>query len=309
MSTSTKIVFPAPPPTTNSLTSTQRAQLLRTTKKLERLLGTAPHVLDLDLIGEDPFYVDLYKTSSRESSSSYDSSTSLKRSLSSASTRSSRSSVSSRRLKEDVFTTKLPVLKLSLPVPQLESIPASPLSGTFDDKRFMLRPSSVLPSISPRFSIPSNNSIRRQKLERLRRTLGDGVPLNMVFKEDLLEEEAEEKEEKQQKVLPAIPARRTISSTRDSIALPSSPHRVRRKPVPKLVASRPAPPPPSSESKTACSAAKPPRKPKAKPAPMPAVIRREKARLSLIMESPDENGGSVEVQAIWGVRGWSMQTI
>lgn len=49
MPTHAKIVFPAPPPTFNSLTSTQRAQLLRSTKKLERLLGTAPRLLDENL--------------------------------------------------------------------------------------------------------------------------------------------------------------------------------------------------------------------------------------------------------------------
>jgi hypothetical protein len=40
------ITFPQPPPTSNNLTSQQRQQLLRSTRKLTKLLGSAPHLTD-----------------------------------------------------------------------------------------------------------------------------------------------------------------------------------------------------------------------------------------------------------------------
>ena len=46
MTCPTKILYPLPPPTTNCLTSVQRAQLIRSTKKLGRILGTTPHLID-----------------------------------------------------------------------------------------------------------------------------------------------------------------------------------------------------------------------------------------------------------------------
>ncbi|KAF7369250.1 hypothetical protein MVEN_00252700 [Mycena venus] len=42
----TRIAYPSPPPTTNSLTSHQRSQLLRTTQKLGRILGTTPALIE-----------------------------------------------------------------------------------------------------------------------------------------------------------------------------------------------------------------------------------------------------------------------
>jgi hypothetical protein len=44
-----KVVFPPPPPTTNALSTQQRNQLLRKTKKLEQILGTAPHLIDASM--------------------------------------------------------------------------------------------------------------------------------------------------------------------------------------------------------------------------------------------------------------------
>lgn len=136
-------------------------------------------------------------------------------------------------------------------------------------------------------------------MDRLRRKLGDGVPLELVF--------AQSHEESLEEVRPGAvtnvastyaitttptptptstpPATiRCIATARDSIALPSThkAHRIKRKPVPKLVpqATRPAPPPPVS-SKT--------------PAPVAVGISnvkgsklKPKERLSLIIENPDE---------------------
>jgi len=50
MSLSTKVVFPAPPPTTNELTPQQRAQLIRQAKKIEQLLGSTPYLVDTSVV-------------------------------------------------------------------------------------------------------------------------------------------------------------------------------------------------------------------------------------------------------------------
>ncbi|KAF7324680.1 hypothetical protein MKEN_00509500 [Mycena kentingensis (nom. inval.)] len=42
----TKVAYPCPPPTNNTLSSHQRSQLLRTTTKLGRILGTTPALLE-----------------------------------------------------------------------------------------------------------------------------------------------------------------------------------------------------------------------------------------------------------------------
>jgi hypothetical protein len=42
------VTFPQPPPTSNTLTSHQRQQLLRSTRKLTKVLGSAPHLIDND---------------------------------------------------------------------------------------------------------------------------------------------------------------------------------------------------------------------------------------------------------------------
>ncbi len=54
----TTVVFPPPPPTTNALTPEQRSQLRKSTKKLGKILGATPHLLDTDIVsilGEYPF--------------------------------------------------------------------------------------------------------------------------------------------------------------------------------------------------------------------------------------------------------------
>lgn len=46
-------VYPPPPPTRNTLTSSRRTQLIRTTSKLGRVLGSTPTILDLNLGDDD----------------------------------------------------------------------------------------------------------------------------------------------------------------------------------------------------------------------------------------------------------------
>ncbi|KAK0475760.1 hypothetical protein IW261DRAFT_1492732 [Armillaria novae-zelandiae] len=217
MFATTKIVFPAPPPTTNCLSSVERSRLLRKTKKLERVLGSAPHFIDDPLIVDLPFAGDSESIPSRPSTSSrssVDSSRSLYRVTSIDRPRSR--STPARRLSASVWpSSKPPLMKLSKTLP---------LAADASSPSVMTPPDSPM---AP--AIPSHSSLRRQKMDRLRRKLGDGVPVDLVF--------PKQREEKTfVPVLlspPPVPPKPLHS--RDSMSYPS-PHRavrkVKRKPVP-----------------------------------------------------------------------------
>lgn len=78
-----------------------------------------------------------------------------------------------------------PLLKLSTPgssrKPNLETIPGSP---PFDQIGFSMDP--------PSFSIPSDAAVRREKMRRLRRRLGENVPADLVFPSSPEESDSEE---------------------------------------------------------------------------------------------------------------------
>ncbi|KAK0451421.1 uncharacterized protein EV420DRAFT_716603 [Desarmillaria tabescens] len=240
MLATTKIVFPPPPPTTNCLSSLERSRLLRKTKKLERVLGSAPHFIDDPLALDLPFNTDSESIPSRPSTSSrssMDSSRSLYRVTSIDRPRSR--SMPSRRLsvEEPWPSSKPPLMKLSKSPGALPCIPASPLAAHSFSPSAMTPPDSPT---APEFIIPTNNSLRRQKMDRLRRKLGDGVPVDLVFpkQRESVVVQAQVTVEKFTPVLfspPPVPAKPLQS--RDSISYPS-PHRavrkVKRKPVPPL---------------------------------------------------------------------------
>ena len=190
----------------------------------------------------------------------------------------------------DKVDSRLPQLRIAFSAPSsnLETIPASPPASSAPpsvcssvdeggDTRYTLRPSPT-PSprdsfISPSFTIPSANSIRRQKMDRLRRKLGDGVPLDLVFPRENEEVNGEAKKEKELPAAPPTPRNSPaarISYTRDSMSMVSpSPHRARRRKVPvTLKASRPAPPPPEPHQRK----------------------QKKQEKLCAIIESPDEHG-------------------
>ncbi|KAK0488031.1 hypothetical protein EDD18DRAFT_1110647 [Armillaria luteobubalina] len=238
MLATTKIVFPPPPPTTNCLSSLERSRLLRKTKKLERVLGSAPHfiddpsvILDLPFVGDSESIPSRPSTSSR---SSVDSSRSLYRVTSIDRPRSR--SMPSRRLsvEEPWPSSKPPLMKLSKSPGALPSIPASPLAADSFSPSVMTPPDSPM---APEFTIPSHNSLRRQKMDRLRRKLGDGVPVDLVFPKQRESVVVQAKVEK--KFIPVLlsppPVPPKPLQSRDSMSYPS-PHRavrkVKRKPVP-----------------------------------------------------------------------------
>ncbi|KAJ6551125.1 hypothetical protein B0H19DRAFT_1263817 [Mycena capillaripes] len=289
MSYPTKIAFPQPPPTTNSLTSQQRNQLLRRTQKLGRLLGTTPALIEesdempsmlplnlqrlavplhiqLSSVYDDGDALVRYPSSDTAVSSGSESG-SLKRnsSLSSEySTKSGRSSPNTKSVHVNESWPKAdrPFLRIAVKrSSKLEAIPQSPpatgspppaYSPEPQHTSFTIRPIPVsrshmsAPPPPPTFAIPSNNSMRRQKMDKLRRTLGDGVPLDLVFPEE------------ETHPVPVFHSRSSLSSDEDlprATARPPPPHRLRTARDSLLVphaqaarlgpqAARPAPPPP-----------------------------------------------------------------
>lgn len=190
------IRFPPPPPTHNTLSPEQRAHLLRTNNKIEQVLGSTPHVLDLSyppkpasLRIDIPARVSeehprrLFQNVHRRTKSlpRPDENSECRRSPrpSTSSSRSSSKSHASRisSNSEQAWRTpynptqRPPLLKL-FPAP-LDPIPGSPPHSEADDV-----PGS--PS-SPSFAIPSEAAQRLKKMRRLTRKLGDGVPVELVF--------------------------------------------------------------------------------------------------------------------------------
>ncbi|PPQ78337.1 hypothetical protein CVT26_007703 [Gymnopilus dilepis] len=330
-----KVVFPPPPPTTNELTAQQRTQLVRTSRKIEQLLGTAPRFIDTSLT--EPIHVTLSRgisqrrltktrRSSVDSTSSASSSESspppkfVQRSSSlsgnfsgmhkatSGSHRSSRST-SSIALESWVNDQTIPVLRLAVQS-ILETIPASPdpTQTTFTDTANKPLPNapeagSIFPAhkavssprssvILPPLTIPSPSSLRKQKMDRLRKKLGDDVPLELVFPKEHDVKHSENIPSHAPpanlvKECPPLPppsprpvakrATRRIASSRDSISGIATIHRARRQTHT------------SSAGKQGTLTAN--RKP-VPPALPNAEFKRVKQRLSFIIESPDEHGSS-----------------
>ncbi|EIW55657.1 uncharacterized protein TRAVEDRAFT_30419 [Trametes versicolor FP-101664 SS1] len=212
MSTTATIRFPPPPPTRNELTSEQRAKLIRTNNKLGQVLGSTPHVLDLTYRvplqrpreAEPPrpktptSMKNPFRTHTRSKSSPKVDMDALRAispdSISSSSSGSSRRSSSSVRSIADNEQSwrspyparRPPLLRLSTPTssrkPTLETIPGSPPS---DEIAFTI-------SDAPSFSIPSDAAVRREKMRRLRRRLGENVPTDLVFPSSPEESDSEE---------------------------------------------------------------------------------------------------------------------
>ncbi|KAI5834005.1 hypothetical protein K523DRAFT_294761 [Schizophyllum commune Tattone D] len=174
-----KVVFPAPPPTSNVLTTRQRAQLVRTTKKLGRILGVAPRVLDaenvpFDSVQHRPAPTGHVPTFSIGKPATY---------------RRSESPSSARTPQLD--NASVPVLRLALatgPHPsQLQ--PASPRAHAFTlvpsgrpaGKGTAAARANMAGKENAAGGKTSGNALRRRKLDRLRHTLGDGVPQELIF--------------------------------------------------------------------------------------------------------------------------------
>ncbi|OCH86001.1 hypothetical protein OBBRIDRAFT_269140 [Obba rivulosa] len=209
------IRFPPPPPTSNNLSSKQRTQLMRSSNKLGQVLGSTPHVLDLSLPPPAPLHVDLpisrssskprrrlFKSHHCSRSSPYESdddndSVESPVSVHSTSTSSSRSSFDS--VKTSTYPTseqmwrvphprhRPPLLKIFSPAPvaiepTLKTVPGSPAyaaSDWYEDDDSL---STLMePPRTPSFNITSEAFSRREKMRRLTRRLGEGIPAHLVF--------------------------------------------------------------------------------------------------------------------------------
>ncbi|KAJ3983458.1 hypothetical protein F5890DRAFT_1522819 [Lentinula detonsa] len=336
MTTTAKIVFPPPPPTTNTLTSKQRTQLMRSTKKLGRVLGVIPQLIDIypsytpiasvEFSDEDASYhpirrgsVDSISSGSSTHSRSRWSSRSSSRQLSRTSSPASRSlrssfSASSNTTDDTLLNSDAkPLLRLAITPPSLDTAmkvdcTSSPTPSSDDevDLRYTIRPTIFEPSrdsflAAPTFRVPSNNSLRIAKMDRIRKKLGEDVPIHLVFPDDE-ETDAESVDSVSThsaaapevtihwRPLPPLPVeedtslrssvassaslqstRTKLSNARDSLLIQSSrrAHKIKRKPVPKFDQEvlEPVGPFPDAES----------------------LRSREKERLSLILELPHEH--------------------
>ncbi|RPD65554.1 hypothetical protein L226DRAFT_543226 [Lentinus tigrinus ALCF2SS1-7] len=212
MATAAVIRFPPPPPTRNELSSEQRAKLRRTNNKLGQVLGSTPHVLDLSYIVPKT-QIELLPppktpTSSRNPFRMHSRSKSVPKvdmdavrasakspdSVASRASSASRKSSASVRVKTDELAWRSPypaqrppLLQLSVPnpprsrKPRLETIPGSP---PFDQTTGSYEP--------PSFSIPSDAAMRREKMRRVRKMLGEGVPTDLVFPSSPEQSDSEE---------------------------------------------------------------------------------------------------------------------
>ncbi|KAJ3559543.1 hypothetical protein NM688_g280 [Phlebia brevispora] len=215
------ILFPPPPPTHNTLTLTERSHLLRSNAKIGRLLGSTPHVLDgpqctysltpasflLERVahheafaGNGPTYVSLSSNKKRrrrsaDSGTFYEhpegASSSLSRSTveqgqSRSSCESSSSSASS-----SMHASYADSKAFRVPFPTAQRPPmlrlgkhngssCSLLASSLEEDASDSDPSAHSPT-SPTFTIPSEASLRRQKMARLRKRLGEDVPAHLVF--------------------------------------------------------------------------------------------------------------------------------
>ncbi|KAJ7850606.1 hypothetical protein B0H14DRAFT_3664114 [Mycena olivaceomarginata] len=292
MSYPTKIAYPSPPPTTNSLTSHQRSQLLRSTQKLGRILGTTPALieesepmpsmlpLNLQRLAV-PLHIQLSSVYSDDDAlGGYPSSDTL---VSSGSERGSPTSLKRNSSLSSPFDTPKPAYaneswaKVTAPssglpptggLPSSRTIPQSPTGHPppysqeppHNHTSFTIRPIPAsqrhAPAPPPAFVLPTQTSMRRQKMDKLRRTLGDGVPLDMVFPDEethpvpMLHSNSSSSSDSEEDFLSHARPHR-IRAARDSLLVPH-PQSLRQQRVPgapqaklSIIAERPEPSPPS----------------------------------------------------------------
>ncbi|TFK50307.1 hypothetical protein OE88DRAFT_235563 [Heliocybe sulcata] len=198
--------YPRPPPTSNNLTHHQRMHLLKSTTKLARVLGAPPKVVDVDIDidsyevylhrDDDPIHVSLPAKHHRSHSVSSSSTHSSLPSPSSSSTKLAKAKrptthkpayASGHRHPDDVLAAKLSSLSLeptsfSPPIPSRPEIhlPTRPYSSSHRPSTGSSMPAK--PQHGERdFLIETEQTQRRKKMDRVRRKLGEGVPVGMVF--------------------------------------------------------------------------------------------------------------------------------
>ncbi|KDQ23438.1 hypothetical protein PLEOSDRAFT_1090862 [Pleurotus ostreatus PC15] len=285
----------------------------------------------------------LTSSSSSSSSSGSSSSRSTSRSTSPASVFGSPSSTRSETSLRSARScgprsrTRPPLMRIGfnsapcLAIPSLETIPSSPTSpeasfGLSRASSFKIdetkscytlhhsrTPSPRDSLIEPDFVIPSQNTLRRQKMDRLRRKLGDEVPLSLVFPrqrslddsddEDILRPSLSRAPSVRLRVAapppPPVPSsspsKCVRSSSRDSLTLPSvhRANRSKRIPVPAYDASLPT-------TYTSIRISPPTCVPPPRASSLRASPPKDRSLCSIV-ECPDEHGsGCAEEFSLFG---------
>ncbi|KIP06020.1 hypothetical protein PHLGIDRAFT_19556 [Phlebiopsis gigantea 11061_1 CR5-6] len=188
-----------PPLTCNTLDSHQRARLIRSTRKLGAVLGTTPRLAEADEYPYEAGYAYAHDTnrwrthSSRRHGSiftlfpetvAFSEKASLYSTSSSNSSLISLTSMESRTTIDVVPAPKSTIKsrRSNAPRPLVLRINAVPVAPT--DTRVPLSPITATP-MSPTFSdippVPSADEIRRKRMAKLTRTLGENIPSEAVF--------------------------------------------------------------------------------------------------------------------------------
>ena len=194
---------PTLPPTRNHLDSEQRSRLIRSTRKLGAVLGTTPQLAEpesfLFLEPDDTATLKRIKSSRRNASvfarpapKDFYASSSSNSSSASLTLPPSRSSIDvlptpksfSSRPRRSADTPRPLVLRLNtVPVaPSDKRIPQSTLSRTNSTHNVLLSPITTrdFPTpVTPVFPTPAE--VRRKKMAKLTRTLGENIPAELVF--------------------------------------------------------------------------------------------------------------------------------
>ncbi|KZP26822.1 hypothetical protein FIBSPDRAFT_1040566 [Athelia psychrophila] len=278
-----RVAYPPPPPTHNDLSSDERNNLIRSTKKLGKVLGSTPNVLDvrpteghtgrpsltivtssnftspIQIIGTGlehnrPSHPRRSASVSSTSTTMSDESNDTRFSLSSGrSDTESLTSAESWRPRKVVRKPPPSYQQTRSPSPAsikplLETIPASPPFDTVPEdeavgghKRSISfasfgPPRPLSEDESAEFEIPSDASIRLSKMERVRRKLGDGVPVELVFPD----EESAPEELQGQEGLPPIEETRRWTQRERSRRKSVDAHALSSSPSSSAVVSRPA---------------------------------------------------------------------
>ncbi|KIY72263.1 hypothetical protein CYLTODRAFT_486479 [Cylindrobasidium torrendii FP15055 ss-10] len=258
-----------PPPTTNWLTAHERSKLRRKTRKLGQLLGYMPHIVDEDRITHtyEPkrlHELDLSRSAPSSRPSTAGSTYSGSSTKLSSTHRTAYLSTWSHKRRTLSYDDRLSVGPPLLQVHHPDANRLSCLSTTSTEEEKVVPAGPV-----------NANTMRRQKMDKLRRVLGDDVPPKLVFKRsryatvgiqvDDLESDVSDSDldsesavsptssletyvdsdVEEEKELPPVPR---ATSPRDSLLVPTA-HKARRtssikrKPVPKME----LPPPPTPQ--------------------------------------------------------------
>lgn len=192
MSAYPPVTFPPPPPTSNTLSSHQRSALVRSAKKLSKILGDVPRVLDDNIprtskLSPFPSFIHSPPHPALPSPALTRTRTLTLTAASSSTSLVHRDTESTWRKRKP---THLPPL-IKPPTPSIDA-PDSPISPSLRSPMYHHIPThrgsvlSIAPSIvsnapSTASSASFDSTQRLLKIERLRRKLGNEVPATAVF--------------------------------------------------------------------------------------------------------------------------------